>query len=137
MRDGAYVDGEKDGPWLSYYANGSKMSQGSYSAGRKVGRWVQYWSNGAKKSEGTFADGKYTGLYTCWYENGCKQWEGYYNPIKGNSADGTKEGVWLAYDRDTGEVSRLITYRRGSRARPDQLPPYDELPRMGPDPADP
>ena len=135
MRNGEFVEGKKDGPWVSYYANGRKMSEGAYHAGEKDGPWVQYWPNGNLKSEATFSNGKYTGLYRCFYENGNKQWEGYYNPIRGNSADGTKEGVWLAYDRETGEVNRVITYRRGSRAKPDEFPPFETIPELGPRPA--
>lgn len=134
MRDGEYVDGEKEGPWVSYFANGNKMSEGVYCKGLKDGLWIQYWPNGVKKSEAVFSNGKYTGLYVCYYENGNKQWEGYYNPIRGNSADGTKEGVWLTYDQETGEVARIITYHRGSRAKPDMLPPFKAVPPLGPDP---
>ncbi|HZO91781.1 MAG TPA: hypothetical protein VFB38_25920 [Chthonomonadaceae bacterium] len=132
MRDGEYVDGKKHGLWVSYFANGNKMSEGTYRKGKKEGRWVQYWPNGNKKSEATFVDGKYTGYYVCYYENGNKQWEGYYNPIRGNSADGTKEGAWLTYDKETGEVSRRITYKRGSRAKPDEYPPFEDVPQIGP-----
>ena len=134
MRNGEYVDGEKEGPWVSYFANGNKQSEGEYRGGRKEGRWVQYWPNGNTKSEATFVNGKNTGLYVCYHENGVKQWEGYYNPIRGNSTDGTKEGVWLAYDKETGEVNRVFTYHRGSRARPDQFPPFKEVPPLGPPP---
>jgi antitoxin component YwqK of YwqJK toxin-antitoxin module len=38
MRDGAWEDGKNHGPWVSYYANGNKMSEGSYNKGKKVGR---------------------------------------------------------------------------------------------------
>lgn len=137
MRDGEYVDGKKEGRWVSYYANGNKMSEGAYRQGLKEGHWLQYWPGGQVKSEGTFSGGKFTGYYVCWHDNGIKQWEGYYNPIRGNSADGTKEGVWLAYDKETGAVSRRFTYRRGSRARPDEFPPFDEVLPLGPDPAQP
>ena len=134
MRDGEYVEGEKDGPWVSYYANGNKMSEGTYRGGKKHGIWIQYWPNGNKKSEGTFVDGKYTGLYTCYYRNGNRQWHGYYNPIRGVSADGTKEGAWLTYEEDGVTVKRRITYKRGSRTKPDEYPPFAETPRIGPPP---
>ena len=136
MRDGEYVDGGKEGPWVSYYANGNKMSEGTYHKGQKEGRWLQYWPNGQTKSEAIFVGGMNIGLYTCYYENGNKQWEGYYNPIRGNSADGTKEGVWLAYDKEIGEVNRIFTYRRGSRAKPDQFPPFESIPPLGPPPSE-
>jgi hypothetical protein len=84
------------------------------------------------RSEARFEDGQYVGLYHCFHDNGTTQWEGYYNPIRGNSADGTKEGIWLAYDKETGEVNRVITYRRGSRTKPDAYPPFDTVPQLGP-----
>lgn len=137
MRNGEFVDGKKDGPWVSYYANGNKMSEGAYRRGEKEGRWMQYWSNGNVKSVADFVGGKFVGYYVCYYENGNKQWEGYYNPIRGNSADGTKEGAWLTYDPETGDVVRRITYRRGSRTKRDEAPPFpdDDPPRIGPPPA--
>ena len=95
-----------------------------------------YFKSGKLQMEMELKDGKPHGHFIRYYENGNKQWEGYYSPIRGNSADGTKEGVWLCYDRDTGEVNRVITYRRGSRARPDQEPPFDHAPQLGPDPAE-
>jgi antitoxin component YwqK of YwqJK toxin-antitoxin module len=136
MQEGDYVNGQKEGRWVSYFANGQIMSEGDYHLGRKEGKWMQYWPNGNKKSEATFVGGNNIGLYVCYYENGNKKWEGYYNPIRGNSADGTKEGVWLSYDEETGEVCRIITYRRGSRARPDQYPPFEQIPQLGPPPTE-
>jgi antitoxin component YwqK of YwqJK toxin-antitoxin module len=132
MREGEYVDGKKHGRWVSYFADGTKQSEGVYDMGEKDGAWILYWPSGGVKSEAMFAKGKYTGLYVCYHDNGVKQWEGYYNPIRGNSADGTKEGVWLAYDRETGEVNRVFTYRRGSRAKPDEYPPFRAIPKIGP-----
>jgi antitoxin component YwqK of YwqJK toxin-antitoxin module len=136
VRSGELVGGKKDGPWVSYFANGAKMSEGTYRLGEKEGAWVLYWPNGNKRSEAAFVGGKYTGLYTCYYENGNKQWEGYYNPIRGNSADGTKEGVWLVYDKDSAAISRTVTYKRGGRVKPDEYPPFDEPPKIGPPPTE-
>jgi hypothetical protein len=45
MRNGEYVDGKKDGLWVSYYANGNKQSEGTYLRDQKEGRWVQYLQN--------------------------------------------------------------------------------------------
>lgn len=136
MRDGEYKDGKKHGLWISYFANSNKMSEGEYQMGNKHGEWNLYWPNGNKKSQATFVDGKNTGLYVCYYENGNKQWEGYYNPIRGVSADGTKEGVWLQYDRNTKAIIRKFTYKRGSRAKPDEYPPFPETPEIGPPPGE-
>ena len=126
MEDGEYVDGKKEGRWVSYFANGNVRSEGSYRDGQKEGPWTQYHPNGNKKSEATFVGGKYTGLYTSYHENGKRQWQGRYNEIRGNSADGTKEGVWLDYEEDGETVRRRMTYHRGSRTRPDEYPPFDD-----------
>jgi len=124
MRDGEYVDGEKEGYWVSYYANGNKMSEGEYRKGKKHGLWILYYPNGNKKSEATFVEGKYTGLYTSYHENGKRRWQGYYNEIKGLSSDGTKEGVWHDYEEDGETVRRRMTYHHGSRTKPDEYPPF-------------
>jgi antitoxin component YwqK of YwqJK toxin-antitoxin module len=122
MRDGEYVDGKKDGLWISYYANGNKMSEGRYALGKKEGVWIQYWQNGNKKSEGTFKNGVFTGLYTSYYENGKRRYQGYYNEYQGVSADGWKDGPWYCYDEDGETVNRIITYKRGARSKPDEYP---------------
>lgn len=121
MNDGEYVDGEKHGEWISYYANGNKRSEGRYNKGKKEGLWRQYWPNGNPKSEGTFKDNKFTGLYTSYYENGKRSYQGRYNDFNGSSADGTKEGEWRSYEEDGETVWRVITYHRGSRSKPDEI----------------
>lgn len=126
MDDGETINGKKEGRWVSYFANGNVQREGSYKNGEKDGLWIQYWPGGNKKSEATFVDGKYTGLYTSYHENGRRCFQGYYNEIRGNSADGTKEGVWNSYADDGETVVRRITYHRGSRARPDEYPPFDD-----------
>src|ERR1043165_7725873 len=121
MNDGAYQDGKKHGPWVTYYANGNKRSEGHYNRGKKEGLWLQYWPNGNKKSEGTFRNDKFTGLYTCYHENGNRKWQGRYNESNGSSADGTKEGEWFDYEEDGETVRRKMTYHRGSRTHPPQI----------------
>ena len=130
MTDGEYLDGEKHGMWITYYANGNKRSEGRYDRGLKEGPWIQYWPNGNKKSEGTFKGGKFTGDYTAWHENASLQLRGRYNEHQGASADGTKEGEWRYYEDDGETVWRIITYHRGSRSKPDQImrPPSGEDP---------
>ena len=126
MREGEYVDGKKDGPWVIYFSDGTRASEGSYRGGQKHGPWTLYHPNGHKKSEATFVDGKYTGLYTSCHENGQRRWQGRYNDITGTSADGTKEGVWHDYEEDGEMVRRRMTYRRGGKTRADEFPPFGE-----------
>ena len=126
MEQGEYVNGKKEGRWVSYYANGNIQREGCYKDGKKEGLWIQYWPNGNKRSEATFREGKYTGLYTSYHENGKRCFQGYYNEFQGVPADGTKEGVWNNYEEDGETVCRRITYHRGSRTKADEYPPFDD-----------
>ena len=121
MTGGEYLDGEKHGVWITYYANGNKRSEGSYHRGKKEGLWLQFWPDGNKKSEGTFKNDKFTGLYTAYHENGHRAHQGHYNEYNGSSADGTKEGEWCYYEPDGETLWRKITYHRGSRTKPDEV----------------
>jgi antitoxin component YwqK of YwqJK toxin-antitoxin module len=107
------LNGNKEGLWITYYANGNKRSEGSFKAGIKHGEWILYHQNGNKQSEATFVNGLYTGYYVSYHENGRKFREGNYNQYQGNSADGRKEGVWYQYEADGKTVNAQITYKRG------------------------
>jgi antitoxin component YwqK of YwqJK toxin-antitoxin module len=120
VTDGEYLDGEKHGPWTTYYANGNKRSEGQYDRGKKVGPWTQYWPNG-NKSEGTFREGVFTGTYRAFHENGALEVEGVYNEWRGASTDGTKEGPWTYFQPDGVTPWRRITYHRGARSQPDEI----------------
>ena len=126
MREGEYVEGNKHGLWISFFVDGAKHSEGHYRDGQKHGPWTLYHPNGNKKSEATFADGKYTGLYTSCHENGDRRWQGRYNEITGTSADGTKDGVWLDYAEGGETVKRRMTYKRGSKTKPDEHAPLED-----------
>lgn len=115
------IKGQKHGLWITYYANGNKRSEGRYDHGKKDGPWTQYHKNGAVGSKGTFHQGDFTGRYQSFHDNGNPATTGMYNPIRGNSADGTKDGEWHHYQLDGKTVWRIITYKRGSRTREDQI----------------
>ena len=122
------MDGVKEGLWVTYYANGNKRSEGHYKKGKKDGFWTLYHPNGVKSSEANFVEGKYTGPYTSYHDNGERRWQGRYNDIQGNSADGTKEGVWHDYADDGETIVRRMTYHRGSKTRPDEYGPFAATP---------
>ena len=129
MTNSEYLDGEKHGKWITYYANGNKRSEGAYNRGKKEGLWLQYWPNGNTKSEGTFQNGLFTGLYIAYHESGKRRLQGRYNDYKGVPSDGTKEGAWCDYDEDGETLRRKITYHYGSRAKPDEIFRTDETPK--------
>lgn len=107
------VHGKKEGPWITYYANGQVRSEGVYKAGVKHGRWTLYHPNGHLQSEATFVDGNYSGYYVSYHENGKKFREGAYNIADGSSKDGRKEGVWHQYFPDGETIEWRVTYKRG------------------------
>jgi hypothetical protein len=41
-----YRDGQMDGPFVTYYASGTKRTEGSYSKGDRVGKWIRYNEDG-------------------------------------------------------------------------------------------
>ena len=122
IADGQIVDGKKEGYWITYFANGNKRSEGRYIAGKKEGRWVQYYQNGNKASKASFRNGLYEGFYTSYYGNGNRRYAGPYREHQGKSSDGRKEGVWNCYEEDGETIWRIITYKAGRRAKPDESP---------------
>lgn len=114
--EGAMRNGKKHGPWITYYANGTVQSKGTYEEGKKVGRWLLYHKNGVIKSEATFVNGVYSSYYCSYHDNGVKFREGYYNEYAGVSADGTKDGEWIQYDRN-GNIEHKNVYKRGSKVK--------------------
>jgi antitoxin component YwqK of YwqJK toxin-antitoxin module len=51
-------DGDLDGYWESYYANGKLSSKGNYINGQKHGSCEWYWSNGNLMYKITYLNGK-------------------------------------------------------------------------------
>lgn len=107
------VNGNKEGLWITRFANGILRSKGEFKQGKKHGFWQLFHKNGQLQSEATFAEGLYTGHYVSYHENGKRFREGHYRPIQGNSGDGRKEGVWFQYLDDGETVEWEITYKRG------------------------
>ena len=56
---GTFKDGEKDGPWVTYWDPGELWSKGTYKDGKEDGPWVGYWFNGTVWDDytGTFKNG--------------------------------------------------------------------------------
>ena len=48
---GAYVDGERDGPWKEYHTNGKLKGEGKYSKGKKIGIWKMHYYDGIVEEE--------------------------------------------------------------------------------------
>ena len=46
---GAYRNGKRHGPWVSYYDNGQLWSKGTFKDGKEDGPWIEYHDNGQLK----------------------------------------------------------------------------------------
>jgi antitoxin component YwqK of YwqJK toxin-antitoxin module len=81
----------KDGPYVLYRDDGSKMIQGEFHDGKQTGEWTMWYDNGQKKSVDHYKDGVQDGQHLSWYANGTPDAQGMYK-------DGMREGVWKRWD---------------------------------------
>ncbi len=81
----------KEGPYVLYHEDGSKMIVGQYHDGKQSGEWTMWYDNGQKKSIDHYKDGVQDGEHTGWYTNGKIAAIGIYK-------DGKREGVWKRWD---------------------------------------
>lgn len=55
---GSYIDGEEQGLWQYWYANGQKKEEGHYKKGVKEGMWTQWYMDGDLMWKGEWTGGK-------------------------------------------------------------------------------
>lgn len=121
------------GPFTYYYPNGQVESKGNYSDGQRIGLWEEWYSDGTPKEIGTYLPREKSARYrfqdtyritSFWdstgtqlvkegtgrrfstYANGMLQAEGAY-------VSGAKEGKWLDYDEQTGNLKHEEIYQAG------------------------
>ncbi len=70
LEEGAYLHGEKEGPWIYRAATGAIELEGSYHHGRATGFWQGWHANGQKACEGSCEDGRLVGRVSFWSEDG-------------------------------------------------------------------
>ena len=87
-----------NGPYESFYLNGSLKSYGWFRENQPDSLWKYYYENGRKKAEGKFRNGIPREKWTYYYENGNLKSQGILN---GNS----KDGLWRFYYENDGEKS--------------------------------
>ncbi len=90
-------NGQKDGDWVMFYANGKKLSEGKFKNGKKIGFWKYYYENGNLETEGEYnLNGKQDGLWKEYFVSGNLSEEI-------NYFEGLYDGPFKAYN-DSGEV---------------------------------
>jgi antitoxin component YwqK of YwqJK toxin-antitoxin module len=71
--EGQYVDGQQDGPWLSWHTNGTPFEQASYTRGLNDGPWIVFGTTGRVEVQGGYRLGKQHGRWSWWYASGAKK----------------------------------------------------------------
>ncbi len=100
---GSYVDGERDGLWTHYFADGRVRSEMEYVAGSLTGPVTWYRATGGLLQKGGFLDGEKHGFWQRWSATGDLLDEGTFDR-------GTKVGEWVQYNPD-GTVKKKTTHK--------------------------
>jgi antitoxin component YwqK of YwqJK toxin-antitoxin module len=70
LLEGEYVDGLREGEWLSWFPDGSIWSKGYFSKGKRTGKSWVYHPNGQLYMKGTYENGHKIGLWLVFDEEG-------------------------------------------------------------------
>ena len=123
-------DGNRDGPWKDFYADGSLRAEGNYDNGKQTGEWKYYHPNGKIEQTGKFNKlGKLDGVWKWYFDSGLLlKEENYRNGLRdgvsteydesgnvieeGEFVNGSEEGPWFEL---TGDNFIRGTYREGLR----------------------
>lgn len=70
LLEGNYVDGLRDGEWLSWFADGRIWSKGYFSQGERTGKSWVYHPNGQLYMKGSYENGTKIGLWLVFDEDG-------------------------------------------------------------------
>lgn len=93
------------GPWITFYASGSKRSEGAYDGDLQSGHWRFYRDGAGVEMEGSFDSEARVGTWTFYHPNKQKSAEGVYR-----SDD--QDGSWTYWDAD-GHRTQEGQFRRG------------------------
>ena len=125
---GTMAQGEWNGPYTSYFANGQVREQGSYAQGKRTGPWKTFYADGKPSTEQTYdAQGKLHGPYRDYDVDGQLYCEITYDH------DQARKSVYL--DRQGKPLQQNNMAGKGEVAvrglRPDGTPSYSGTYRQG------
>jgi len=100
---GRYVNGKKDGLWLSYHYKGMMSDSSFYRNGGITGTSIGWHSNGYMKDSVEYSnDGK--AVYVSWFDNGIAS-------SAGRLVNGKQDGAWQYFHKN-GRLAALEKYRQ-------------------------
>ncbi|HVW96009.1 MAG TPA: tetratricopeptide repeat protein [Mucilaginibacter sp.] len=100
-----YKKGIIDGDYTDYYYGGKKSTEGRFVNGNKTGEWKTYDDDGKLYSTLNYADDRLNGIKTFYFKNGAKDFEGNYK-------DDEAEGSSKKYDPD-GTLAYVVNFSSG------------------------
>ena len=104
-------DGNREGPWKDYYADGSLKAEGAYAGGKKSGEWKYYYADGKLEQQGKYGkQGKLEGTWKWYFDDGLLAREESYR-------NGAPDGLSTEYD-ETGRVIQEGEYVEGKEDGP-------------------
>ena len=65
-----YLNGQFQGPYITYFPDGKVNTSGNYKDGLRDGSWTYYIKGGAKIRQEYYKQGKRNGQWLIWYMNG-------------------------------------------------------------------
>ena len=102
---GKYIDGKKEGLWLSYHLNTMMSDSSFYKNNQVIGTSLSWHPNGFL-SDSSFYNEDGSGISVKWFEDGSIASAGRY------SAGMKKHATWQYFHRN-GKISALIVYDNG------------------------
>lgn len=70
LLQGDYIDGLREGEWISHYADGTIWSKGYFLKGKRTGKSWVYHPNGQLYMKGSYKNGQKTGKWIIFNEEG-------------------------------------------------------------------
>lgn len=100
-----YKNNKLDGAIITWYENGQYERKVEFLQNKKHGDFESFYDNGQQKATGKYINNKKTGIHIGYYENGNK--ESY-----GNYVDGAEDGIHTEW-YENGTKCKEITYNNG------------------------
>jgi antitoxin component YwqK of YwqJK toxin-antitoxin module len=112
--DEVYVKGLKEGEERVYYPKTGSLFQATlYKGNKKNGYWKQFYPNGVLKTDATFINDTLQGKAIYYHETGKKQMEGKY-------VNALRDGEFFIYD-EQGKLIDTLHYKKGILDEKDKL----------------
>ncbi len=100
-------EGNRNGPWKDFSADGTMIAEGAYVNSRRTGIWKFYNASGRLEQAGSYNNGRIDGTWRWYYPEGeLLREEDYYQ--------GRRDGQYTEYTR-TGEIIAQGAYADGER----------------------